>query len=215
MSSKGSLDPRYRINIKKGMRAIISIDDGADLRPCHVKEILTGDPMHESGIRVSCEDGSMGRIKYIGTETAYMSPMELITDLETRLRSLIVQELSRNDPDWWNTKIHPTIKDRVEGEKLKGKNYKQTLRIPEYKLIEEVYFSDLGLILLSRKNWQRYFEIIFHDSEALRVKLSELSHCRNIAAHSKDLTDHLTKKIQVYYDDIVPLLEEHTRSSVK
>lgn len=212
MNRRGTLDPRYRINITEGMRVVIKEDDNPDLVPCYVKEVVTKDAMNDLGIQVKCEDGRTGRIKYIGTEAVYMQPMDLITYLETKLRDLIVEELSRDDPEWWNNKIHPTVRDKVSDERQKGKKYKHILQIPNYKLIEEVYFSDLHLILLSKKNWKNYFEKIFRDADTLRVKLSELSSCRNLPAHSKPITEHLEKKIQVYYEDIVVLMEEYKRS---
>ena len=45
----------------------------------------------------------------------------------------------------------------------------------------------------------------------LEVKMSELSQYRNLPAHSKELTTHIEKKIQVYYDDIVLLMEAYHR----
>lgn len=211
MDRKGASDPRYRANIEVGMRVVIKEEGNPDLVPCYVKEIITRDPMNDLGVQVTCEDGRTGRIRHIGTEAAYMQPMDLITRLETNLRGLIVEELSRGDPGWWNSKIHPTIREKVADEKQRGKKYKRILQIPDYKLIEEVYFSDLHIILLSKKNWKNHFEKIFHDDDALRVKLSELSSCRNLPAHSKGLTERLDRKIRVYYDDIMLLIEEHNR----
>ena len=86
--------------------------------------------------------------------------------------------------------------------------------IPNYDFIEEVYFSDLYLILLAKKNWKNNFEKIFHDRDTLRIKLAELASLRNLPAHSKDLTAHIEKKIQVYYDDIILHIENHVRKSI-
>lgn len=211
----GLQDPRYRANIELGMRVVIREEKIGNLVPCYVKKILTGDAMNELGIRVSCEDGKVGRVEYIGTETEYMVPLDLILDLETRLRNLIVRELSWDDPDWWDNKIHPTIREKVEEKRRVGKEHRQRLQIPDYKPIEEIYFTDLHLILCSKKNWKSYFESIFFDKEALEVKLSELSSYRNPPAHSNPLTDHIKRKIQVYYDDIISLVETHERQSHK
>ena len=214
MAPKGTSDPRYRINIEIGMRAMIQEDGKSDLIPCYVKDIITHDPMNEAGIKVICEDGKVGRIKHIGTETSCMIPMELISNLERKLRYLIAQELSKNDPVWWENKIPPVIKEKVALEKQKGRTYKKNLQIPNYDFIEEVYFSDLYTILSAKKNWKNNFEKIFHDRDALKVKLSELALLRNLPAHSKDLTAHLERKIQVYYDDIILYIENHVRKSI-
>lgn len=213
MTSQKSLDPRYRINIEIGMRVMVEEENNvnSELIPCYVKEIISQDVLNELGVKVICEDGKIGRVKHIGTETTCMTSMELITNLEKRIRQLIVEELSKDDPNWWENKIHPKIQEEVNIEKQKGKIYKKVLQIPNYELIEETYFSHFPLILLSDKNWKNYFERIFHDIDALKVKLSELSPYRNLPAHSKDLTPHIERKIQVYYDDIVHLIEEHQR----
>ena len=215
MGQKGSQDPRYRANIEVGMRVVIRAEESQDLVPCYVGKILTGDAMSELGIRVSCEDGKTGRVECIGTETEYMAPLDLMLHLETNLRDLIAKELSQDDPDWWNNKIHPTVKERVDEKRRTGKEYKRVLQIPDYEQIEEIYFSDLNLILCSKSNWKNHFERVFSDKEALRVKLSELSSYRNSPAHGKPLTDHMVRKIKVYYDDIMSLLEAHERQSYK
>ena len=215
MNPKRSRDPRYRANIDVGMRVVITEEEGRNLVPCYVGEILTRDAINELGIRVSCEDGQVGRVKYIGTETEYMAPLDLMLDLETKLRNLIAKELSRDDPDWWDNKIHPKVKEKVGEKRRTGKEHRQILQIPDYRPIDDIYFADLHLILCSKKNWKNYFESIFSNKEALEVKLSELSSYRNPPAHSNPLTDHIERKIKVYYDDIVSLLETHERRSHK
>jgi len=213
MNQNKSLDPRYRVNIEIGMRVMIKEDsDNSELVPCYVKEIITKDPKHESGIKVICEDGKQGRVKCIGTETSFMSTMELITDLEKKLRRLIAEELSSNDPNWWNNKIHPDVKTRAEEKHSKNISKKKILQIPNYEMIEEIDFGDLSIIITSKKNWRNHFEKIFHDEKALFVKLDELTPYRNLPAHSKDVTPHIEKKIQVYYDDIVHLIENYKRT---
>ena len=211
MASK-SLDGRYRINIEPGLRVMIKADEAIDLIPCYVKEILTQDPMHDLGIKVTCEDGKTGRIKHIGTETTCMEPADLISNLEKKLRSLIATELSADDPKWWENKIQPKIRERISISRQTGARAKKVLQIPNYDLIDELYFSEISDIILAKKNWKLNFEKIFHDRDALRVKLHELAPCRNISAHSKVLTVHLRRKIQVYYDDIIPLVEAYERN---
>lgn len=210
MTRKGSLDPRYRANISIGMRVTIKEEESRDLAPCYVRKIITRDAMNELGVMVMCEDGRVGRVQHIGTETAYKPPMDLITDLEAKMRRLIVEELSRDDPDWWDHKVPPKIRERVAA-KIGGE-YGQDTTTPRHKLIEEIYFSELDLIIrASKKNWAKHFRQIFQDPDMLKVKLSELSHCRNRLAHGREFTEHLKKKVQVYYDDITQLIETHQR----
>lgn len=213
MNQNKSLDPRLRVNIELGVRVMIEEESSdSNLVPCYVKEIITKDPKHESGIKVICEDGKKGRVKFIGTETSFMSSMELITNLEKKLRRLIAEELSQDDPEWWKNKIHPDIRERAEDKHSKNLTKKKILQIPNYEMIEEIDFNDISTILTSKKNWKNHFEKIFHDEKALYVKLDELTPYRNIPAHSKEVTPHIEKKIQVYYDDIIHLIEEYQRN---
>ena len=211
MAPKGASDPRYRVNVEIGMRVMIQVDDRADLAPCYVKDIITRDPMNEAGIKVICEDGKVGRIKHIGTESSFMTSMDLISNLERKLRNIVVQELSRDDPAWWENKIPPRIKEDVMLEGQKDKMRKEDLQIPNYENIEEIYFLDLYTILTAKKNWKNNFEKIFHDQDILKAKLFELAPFRNLTMHSKPLTAHIERKIQVYYEDIILLIENYTK----
>ena len=215
MNSQRSLYGRYRINIELGLRVMIEEQNNSkgDLVPCYVKEIITRDAKHESGILVRCENGKVGRVKYIGTETSFLNPMELITNLEKKLRQLIAKELSSDDPNWWINKINPTIRENAESKHSTNITKKKILQIPNYELIEETEFTDLLVILTSKKNWKNHFEKIFHDEKALYVKLDELAPYRNLPAHSKDVTPHIERKIKVYYDDIIHLIEDYQRNN--
>lgn len=186
-------------------------EKGSDWVPGFVKEIKTKEPYHESGILVELENGMIGRVKVIGTESSYKKPIELIVILEKKFRKLIVDVLSESDPNWWDT-IHPKVKEKAEEKHSKGKDYKKLLQIPNYELIEETEFSDIPIIVTGDKNWSNHFEKIFLNREALKVKFEELAPYRNLPAHSKDVTEHIEKKIQVYYDDFVYLIEEYYRN---
>jgi len=209
--SQSSSDPRYRVNIKPGMRVMIREDYGSELTPCYVKEILTGDPKHESGIRVSCEGGKIGRVKHIGTESAYKTPIDLVTVLERRIRRLIVDVLSHRDPDWWDNRIPSVVREAVEEKQRRGVKRRQELKIPEYARIEETDFSHLHLIIGYKKNWSGYFEPIFKEKSQTMKKMGDLASYRNLPAHSKDLTEDIERKIRDYFDDLILLVEDHYR----
>jgi len=211
MNQNKSLDPRQRINIEPGTRVMIEEEGSkdSDLIPCYVKELVTKDPKHESGIKVICEDGKKGRVKFIGTESTFLNSRELIIKLEKILRKLIVCELTKIDPNWWENKIAPKIKEDINLKLNSGKEIRKQLGIPDYELIEQTNFSHLQQIILSN-NW-KYFEKIFKDKNATLVKLNELSQYRNPSAHANELTAHIEKKIQVYYDDLIMLIENYQR----
>lgn len=213
-----TLSGKYRINIKPGL--FVKIEEryktNSILILGVVKEVITKSPYHDLGILVQLENGIEGRVKEIPDSSSILivdvkTPFELITLLEIKLRKLIVDELSRDDPNWWNNKIKPTIRENAELKHSKNNTKKKLLQIPDYELIEETDFMDLSSMIIADKNWKNNFEQIFHDAKTLFVKLDELSNYRNLPAHSKDITPHIEKKIQVYYDDIVHLIEYYQR----
>ena len=212
MNQNKSLDHRYRINIEIGMRVVIEEEQTSDLIPCYVKNIVTNAAKHESGIMVECENGSKGRVKYIGTETQYLSSMELFANLEKQLRKTIVEELSKNDPDWWENKIGDTIKDIINKKLSTGEEIREKLQIPKYHPIDETFFPQLFEIIQNKTNWNNYFEKIFIDKKSIIDKASELAPYRNLSAHNKDIPPHIEKKIKIYYDDIIHLIEEYRRA---
>ena len=169
----------------------------------------------ELGIRVICEDDKIGRVKHIGTESTFMTPLELILDLEKRLRNLIVEELSKDDLDWWENVIDEKIKGEVDDKVKSGKEERERLQIPEYPEIQELFFRHLVEIIMSKGPWKRYFQQIFFEKNPILVKLTELAPFRNLPAHGKELTPHIEKKIQVYYDDMVFLIEDYQRKLKK
>ena len=208
-------DPRYRINIEPGMRVMIVVDDNPELIACYVKEILTGDPKHESGIKVLCEDGKVGRVRYIGTESVFKKPMELVMILEKQIRMLIVDILSKHNPNWWNANIPSLVREAVEEKQKRGTETKQRLGIPEYDKIKETDFFHLHLIVGYKKNWSTYFEDVFKDKSETMNKLKDLASYRNLTVHGKDLTDDMVKNIQVHFDDMIRSVEDYYRKNAQ
>jgi uncharacterized repeat protein (TIGR03833 family) len=208
MTSEKLSDPRYRVNIEIGLRVMIKEENNLELVPCYVKEIITRDVKHESGIKVICEKGKTGRVKHIGNESSFMDSNDLLVDLERKLRKIIVKELSIVDPSWWEN-LSPTIKDDVQRKLDTGGEQRKQLGIPDYELIEYTNFYHLPDIILG-KRWQ-YFEKIFKNKNSIDIKLHELAQIRNPSAHSNILPEMIERKIQVYYDDIVRLIEDYQR----
>ena len=155
-----------------------------------------------------CETGKTGRVKYIGNESSFMDSSDLLVDLERKLRKIIVEELSKIDNNWWES-LGSTIKDDVQRKLDTGGDQRKQLGIPDYELIEYTNFYHLPDMMLG-KRWQ-YFEKIFKNKNSIDVKLHELATIRNPSAHSNILPGMIEKKIQVYYDDIVRLIETYQR----
>lgn len=211
--SRTDQDPRYRVNIRPGLRVMIKEDGSPDLVPCYVKGIITGDPKHESGIKVLCENGKTGRVKYVGTESVYQTPIELVIILERRIRKLIAEILSHRDPDWWDNHIPGLVREAVEEKQRRGTKRRQELKIPEYARIEETDFSHLHLIIGYKKNWSSCFEPIFKEKHRTMKKMEDLASYRNLPAHSKDLTEDIERKIRDYFDDLILSIEDHYRKN--
>lgn len=211
--TKKTLDPRYRINIESGLRVMIEEEnsDNSELIPCYVKEIISSDSIVESGVKIICEDDKVGRIKYIGTESTYKKPIELIIILEKKIRKLIVEILSNHDSDWWNNQIPSLVREAVNDKQKRGIKQKEELEVPEYEQIEETDFFHLHLIIGYKKNWGKFFEPIFKNKSETMKKLEELAFYRNIPAHSKDLTENIEEKIRKYFDDLILLIEAFYR----
>jgi hypothetical protein len=208
-----TLDPRYRINIESGLRVMIDEENSnnSELIPCYVKEIISTDSIVESGVKIICEDEKIGRIKYIGTESTYKKPIELVIILEKKIRKLIVEILSNYDSNWWENQIPSLVQEAVDDKQKRGIKQKQELEIPEYEQIEETDFFHLHLIIGYKKNWKLFFETIFKNKPETMKKLDELSSYRNLPAHSKDLTENIEKKIKTYFNDLILLIETFYR----
>ena len=207
------LDPRYWVNIERGMRVMIQEEKSknSELIPCYVKEIMSSDVKNELGIKVKCEDGNIGRVKYIGTESTCKNSLELLIILEKKIRKLIVEILSKTGTDWWTNHIPTLVRESVEEKQKRGEKQKELLQIPNYQDIEETDFFHLHLIIGYKKNWSAFFEPIFKNKSETMKKLEDLALYRNLPAHSKDLTESIEEKIRNNFDELILLIEDHSR----
>jgi len=214
MTVSKSLDPKYLINVEIGMDVMILVDNkkGNNLIPCKVKKKISTDSIVELGVKVECEDGKIGRVKFIGDEAEYREPDELLTLLEKRLRKLIEDVLLKTSENWWRDRISKTIQENVELKNEKYKKLRELLDVEEFSSLEQTDFVHLQWIIADKKNYQFFKEVFGEDKSAISVKLFELSHFRNIDAHSKDLTNLEQQKIRVYYNDIDYLLKKYYKN---
>lgn len=111
-----SHDPKYLINIEIGMDVMIleGNENKKDPIPCKVKKIISTDAIVEFGVKVECEDGQIGRVKFIGEEGEFRNPDELLTILEKKLRKLIEDVLSKTSKNWWQDRISESIQENIE-----------------------------------------------------------------------------------------------------
>ena len=210
-----SLDPKYLVNVEVGMDVMILEDNASknNLIPCKVKKRISTDAIVELGVKVECEDGKIGRVKFIGEEAEIREPNELLTLLEKKLRKLIEEVLSKTSENWWQDKISKTIQENVELKNEKYEKMRTLLDIGKFSSLEQTDFVHLQWIITDKKNYQYFKEIFGEDKSVIAAKLSELSHFRNIDAHSKELKNLEKQKIQVYFHDIDYQIKKHYKKT--
>ena len=204
MTVSKSLDPKYLVNVEIGIDVMILEDNEKEnkLIPCTVKKRISTDAIVELGVKVECEDGNIGRVKFIGREAEFREPHELLSLLEKKLRKLIEEILSQTSENWWKDRISKTIQENVELKNTKYKKLRNLLDINEFSSLEQTDFVHLQWIITDKNNYPCFNHIFGEDKSALAVKLFELSHFRNIDAHGKELKNLEKQKIQIYFHDI-------------
>ena len=204
-------DPRYLVNIEIGMDVMISDGYGKEenLIPCKVMKKISTDAKVELGVMVECENGKIGRVKFIGEEAEFREPDDLLTLLEKELRVLVKKVLSKTSENWWQDRISKTIQEKVELKNEKYKKLRELLDIDEFTSLEQTDFIHLQWIIIDKKNYSFFKKVFGEDMSAIHVKLSELSHFRNINAHSKELKNLEKQKIRVYFHDITYQIKQY------
>ena len=204
MTVSKSFDPRYLVNIDIGMDVMILEDNQNknNLIPCKVKKKISTDVIVELGVKVECEDGKTGRVKFIGEEAEYRDSDELLTILEKKLRKIIEDVLSKTSKNWWQDRISKSIQENVGLKNEKYEKLRNLLDIDKFSTLEQTDFVHLHWIITDKKNYPFFKEIFGEDKSTIAVKLFELSHFRNINAHSKELKNLEKQKVKVYFYDI-------------
>ena len=147
----------------------------------------------------------------ITSETSYTAPQiqvtpDVIADqrlgtMEKTFRELIVKVLDLREP-WTKDKIPSDIIRKVIEQRQKN-NILDDVEVP---LINELDFTHYKEIFIYNANWQ-LFKDVFVDRPGLEIKLTELAPIRNIIAHHKRaITETESKRVDVYFDDIMKLI---------
>ena len=145
------------------------------------------------------------------SETSYTAPQiqvtpDVIADqrlgtMEKTFRELIVKVLDLREP-WTKDKIPSDIIRKVTEQRQKN-NILDDVEVP---LVNELDFTHYKEIFIYNANWQ-LFKDIFVDRPGLETKLTELAPIRNIIAHHKRaITETESKRVDVYFDDIMKLI---------
>ena len=145
------------------------------------------------------------------SETSYTAPQiqvtpDVIADqrlgtMEKTFRELIVKVLDLREP-WTKDKIPSDIIRKVTEQRQKN-NILDDVEVP---LVNELDFTHYKEIFIYNANWQ-LFKDVFVDRPGLETKLTELAPIRNIIAHHKRaITPTESKRVDVYFDDIMKLI---------
>jgi hypothetical protein len=121
---------------------------------------------------------------------------------ENSLRNVIIRVLSaKYGKDWWAKVPRPvrdTVTDRKATEARKPWHGKRGTH--------EIYYSDFGdLRDIITKNWVD-FQDIFLTQTWITQRLDELEPPRNILAHNNPMSKQEEKRIDVYFNDWIALL---------
>ena len=147
----------------------------------------------------------------ITSETSYTAPQiqvtpDVIADqrlgiMEKTFRELIVKVLDLREP-WTKDKIPSDIIRKVTEQRQKN-NILDDVEVP---LVNELDFTHYKEIFIYNQNWP-LFKDVFVDRQGLETKLTELAPIRNIIAHHKRaITETESKRVDVYFDDIMKLI---------
>ena len=147
----------------------------------------------------------------IPSETSYTAPQiqvtpDVIADqrlgiMEKTFRELIVKVLDLHEP-WTKDKIPSDIIRKVTEQRQKN-NILDDVEVP---LVNELDFTHYKEIFIYNQNWV-LFKDVFVDRQGLETKLTELAPIRNIIAHHKRaITETESKRVDVYFDDIMKLI---------
>ena len=148
---------------------------------------------------------------FTSSETSYTASQiqvtpDVIADqrlatMEKALRDLIVKILNLHEP-WTKDKIPSDIIRKVTEQRQKN-NILDDIEVP---LINELDFTHYKEIFIYNANW-KLFEDVFVDRQGLETKLTELAPIRNVIAHHKRaITETESKRVDVYFDDIMKLI---------
>ena len=142
------------------------------------------------------------------SETSYTAPQIQVTPnviadqrlgtMEKTFRELIVKVLDLREP-WTKDKIPSDIIRKVTEQRQKN-NILDDVKVP---LVNELDFTHYKEIFIYNANW-KLFKDVFVDRQGLETKLTELTPIRNIIAHHKRaITETESKRVDVYFDDIM------------
>lgn len=158
-------------------------------------------------IRIT-SNGNQSLQDHTSDESAFMSnAYRLLFILENTMRNFIETKLIEYyKNDWWDKGITLVIKN--ESVDKRKKELKEGWKVSEKNSeIQFLDFTDIEKVI--RKNWKECFESYFHDEDKVYSKLMMLENIRNSIAHTRTLTIDSMNRLQLYYDDLMNLMNSN------
>lgn len=117
---------------------------------------------------------------------------------ENSAREFIAQRMRDAHGDtWWETKVPPSIKSKVESRKKEEERNKW--HAPRSReSIAYTDFGDMPGIILN--NWVD-FEDTFDDQQWVKTRFGDMEKSRNVIAHNNVLEDREIERIRLYLQD--------------
>lgn len=139
----------------------------------------------------------------IRSEAAAMAPhYETFYSLEKTVRRLIVDTLAASDPNWWNTRVSPTLRTEAEGRQQREIDSGVTPRSDDP--IDFCTFGELGEII--KNNWD-VFASIFSSVKAVERVMANLNILRGPIAHCSPLAGDEIERLRLTVRDWFRLME--------
>lgn len=124
---------------------------------------------------------------------------------ENSMRSVITRILeAKHGKGWWSKRVPADVQARVKGRK----DDEDKKPWHGKRGSHEIYYSDFkDLRKIIEKNWDD-FKALFPTRAWITVKLEELEPPRNIIAHHNPISAQEKKRIELYSDDWIALLND-------
>jgi hypothetical protein len=136
----------------------------------------------------------------LGEITAYSPPDDdftVVRKLDRRFRQLIRGRLSSIAPDWWATRISPSIRRRAEAGRNAGGD-------PQADPLLYLTFGDYGKVMLDHGNWVDAFQTVLGERGLFETKFRMITALRNGVAHSRPLSSAQRLNFRTLAIEILP-----------
>jgi DGQHR domain-containing protein len=138
------------------------------------------------------------------------SAYEMLQNLETALRAVIIEVLSQTSRNWWTERISADVRRNAENRLSRNESIWPWYVGRSDHPIMYVDFPDYAKVIISNKNWV-LFQLIFRDPTITEAKLKELEPIRSDIAHPRPLTPDRYERLRLYSSDLLACIKTWQR----